>query len=470
MGDIIMKAQKVFRFNKRFYTYIITAVILIAVVFTLPVIRKDEKRISLFYSPSENGTVVLLNGKDSGKTVPGNSISCVRYNSDSSACAVLMSDGASYSLYTVRNKNITHISDNCTSDFIFSFNGKNVIYMTTDGYLYSGKNLLDESVSSFAVSPDCSSVIYMKKEDNTNNLYLNFNGKTSFVNSNYTPLAVSDNGKDLYVLSSDNSLCILNADGTMKSKLCSEVHADSFLFSENLNSIIFSDSEYTYVSVEGKSKIRLVPGKAKPVLTNQNENRLNSSGTALICDNHELTELFYSADNDNGTSELFFIDKDYNRADIAGSVKKFIVTGDENLTYLDSMGKIYKYNGTISELVVSGASNFEATKNNRYIYYMTTAHELYSVKRSNVQLIANEVSKMYMNNSDELFVVMIDKTLYSVDGVKKSDTLDSDVIFCSNDGDITYFAKGFRSETGTFDLYSSVDGRKFNLAVSGVMK
>lgn len=470
MGDIIMKAQKVFRFNKRFYTYIITTIVLTAVIFALAILGKGEKRISLFYSPAENGTVVLLNGSDSGKTVPGNSISCVRYNSDSTAGAVLMSDGASYSLYTVRNKNILHMSDNCTSDFVFSFKGRNVVYRTNNSNLFNGKKMIDEDVTSFAVSPRCSAVIFSKKEDNINKLYLSINGKTSFVTTNYTPIAVSDNGKDLYVLSADNSLCILNSDGTMKSKICSGVQTDYFLFSDNLDSIIFSDNEYTYISVEGKSKTRLIPGKAKPVLKNQNENRLNSSGSAVICDISDLTDLFYSATNNDNTSALFFVNKDFSRTDIAESVKKFVVTGDESLTYLDSMGKIYKYNGTISELVVSGASNFEATKNNRYIYYMTTAHELYSVKRSNVQLIANEVSKIYLNNSDELFVVMIDKTLYSVNGTKKSDILDSDVILCSCDGDITYFAKDFKSETGTFDLYSSYDGEKFGLAVSGVIK
>ena len=80
------------------------------------------------------------------------------------------------------------------------------------------------------------------------------------------------------------------------------------------------------------------------------------------------------------------------------------------------------------------------------------------------------ITKIYLNNSDELFVITTDKTLYEVNGAKKSDPLDSDVIFCSGEGDITYFAKNFRSETGTFDLYSSVDGGKFSLAVNGVMK
>lgn len=465
-----MKAQKVFRFNKRFYTYLITLIILIAVIFTLPIITKGEKQLSLFYAPAANGSAVLLDGTDSEKTVPGKSISCVRYNSDSSACAVLMSAGESYTLYTVRNKNVTHVSDNCTNDFVFSFNGRNVVYRTNNGDLFNGKKLIDEDILSFAASPRCSAVVYLKKEDNINKLYLNLNGKKSFINTNYTPLAVSDNGKDLYVLSADNSLCILNADGTMKSKICSGVQPDYFLFSKNLDSIVFSDSEYTYISVEGKSKTRLVPGKAKPVLTNQNENRLDSAGTAFICDSRELTDLFYSAANDDNTSALFYVNKDCSRIDIASSVKKFVITDDDKMSYLDSMGKIYKFNGSTSELVVSGASNFEATKNNRYIYYMTTAKELYSVKRSNVQLIANEVAKIYLNNSDELFVITTDKTLYEVNGAKKSDPLDSDVIFCSSEGDITYFAKNFRSETGTFDLYSSVDGGKFSLAVNGVMK
>ena len=136
-----MKAQKVFRFNKRFYTYIITLIVLIAVIFTLPIITKGEKQLSLFYSPAANGSAVLLDGTDSEKTVPGKSISSVRYNSDSSACAVLMSAGESYTLYTVRNKNITHISDNCTNDFVFSFNGRNVVYRTNNGDLFNGKKI-----------------------------------------------------------------------------------------------------------------------------------------------------------------------------------------------------------------------------------------------------------------------------------------------------------------------------------------
>ena len=465
-----MKGQKVFRFNKLFYTYIILSVIFIFACATFFVLTKDPARVLLMYSPAENGAVVLADGKAAEVTVPGKGISKVIHNSDASACAVLMSDGSSYSLYTVTKDSVQKTAGNGTSDFVFSFKGKKAVYITADRHLYSGKKLTAESVSSFAVSPDCSAVIFSKKEDNSNKLYLSYKGKISFVSENYVPLAVSLDGKFLYVLSVDNSLCVLNPDGSMKSKLCSAVQTDSFCFSSDLKSIVFSDGEYTYISTEGKSRIRLVPGNAMPVTGSENNRYLlNSAGNSFICDSKEFSEIFYAAD-DNGIVNLFYVNKDYGRTDVAQGVKKYVVTGKDSLTYLDSMGKIYEFNGTISELVVSGASDFEATSNNRYIYYMTTAHELYSVKRSNVQLISNGAEKIYMNNSDKLFVVMTDKSLYSVSGAKKSDVISSDTVSCLCDGDITYFLTTFRDDTGTFDLYSSDDGKKFTLSVSGVKK
>lgn len=465
-----MKGKKVFKLNMRVYIYFITAVVLLSVLVVLLTSGKGNNRISLFYSPSENGAVVLSDGKNTGRTVPGNNISCVRYNSDSTFCAVLMSDGDTYSLYNVDAKEVKKIADNCTSDFVCSFKGKKNIYMTSDGFLYSDKKLIDESVNSFAVSPDCSCIIYSKKEENTNKLYLSISGKTTLVNENYVPLAVTDKGESLYVISGDNSLCILNADGTMKSKLCSDVQTDAFRFSDDLSSIVFSDGSYTYISVEGKSRIRLIPGKASPVLPESEEMRLNSQGTAFICDDDSLTDIFYSAFNDDGTEALFYVNDDFGRTDIAGSVKKFVITGDDTLSYLDSQGKIYKYNGNLSELVVSGANDFEATSSNRYIYYMTTGKELYSVKGSNVQLIASDAEKMCMTGSDKLLFIMTDKNLYSVSGAKRSDILGENASFCTSDGDISFYASDYNSEMGTFDLFSSVNGRKFRFAAQGVVK
>ena len=464
-----MKGQKVFRFNKRFYTYIISIILIICVLLSVLILSKDEKRIMLLYSPSENGAVVLSDGDLTGKTVSGKGISKVVHNSDNTACAVLMSDGAYYSLYTVKHNSVKKLTENGTSDFVFSFSGKKAVYATGDGQLYSGKKPVSDSVSAFAVSPDCSAVLFSKTEENVSKLYLFSKGKVTYINEGYTPLAVSSDGKLLYVLSGDNSLFILNSDGSMQSKLCSGAYPDSFSFSSDLKRIVFSDGEYTYISEEGKSRVRLVPGVAKPVTLSGKESRLNSAGTAFVCDSKDLTEIFYVVAAADDMSDIYYVNEDFSRLDAAQSVKKYIITGKSRMTYLDNMGKIYKFDG-VSELVVSGASDLEAVSNNKYIYYMTTAKELYSVKRSNIQIISASVYKIYKNDDDKLFIVTTDKTLYSVSGAKKSELIASDVLSCVCDGDVVGYSTSFAGATGTSDFYTSTDGKNFSLAASGVKK
>lgn len=465
-----MKGRKVFRLNKRFYIYFIVVFVLVVFAFIAVVSSSGKGRVSLFYSPEKNAALVLVNGENTGNTVPGKSISSVRYNSDATSCAVLMSDGAAYSLYSVNNKKVEKITDACTSSVVHSFSGRNSVYIASDGNLYAGKNRIDESVDSFAVSSDCSAVIFLKKEDSSNKLYLYKGGKTTFVNENYTPLAVSDDGKYLYVLSGDNSLCILGADGTMKSKLCSDVQTNAIWFSDDLLSVVFSDGAYTYISSEGRSRVRLVPGNASPVFPESDAVRLNSAGTAFICDDDELTDIFYSCFNEDGTQTVFYVNDDYSRIDIADSVKKFVITGTERMAYLDSMGRIYRYNGATSEQIVSGANDFDATSNNKYVYYITAAHELYSVKGSNTQLVASNADKMYMTISDDLLVIMTDKNLYSISGTKRSDVIDSQVSFCVREGKVVYYTADYNAENGTYVLYGSKDGKKFRLISENIIK
>lgn len=465
-----MKGRKVFRLNKRFYIFFIVVFVLVVFAFVAVVSSSGKGRVSLFYSPEKNAAVVLINGENTGNTVPGKSISCVRYNSDSTSCAVLMSDGATYSLYSVNNKKVEKITDICTSNVVHSYNGRNSVYITSYGNLYEGKKMIAESVESFAVSSDCAVVLFVKNEENSKKLYLYKGGKTTFVNEGYTPLAVSDDGKYLYVLSGDNSLFILNPDGTMKSKLCSDVQTNAIWFSDDLLSVVFSDGAYTYISREGRSRVRLVHGNASPVFPEAESIRLNSAGTAFICNDDELTDIFYSCYNEDGTQTVFYINDDYSRIDIADSVKKFVITGTEGMSYLDSIGRIYRYNGATSEQIVNGANDFEATSKNKYIYYITAAHELYSVKGSNTQLVASDAEKMYMTATDDLLVIMTDKNLYSISGTKRSDVIGSEVSFCVREGDVVYYTADYNVENGTYVLYGSKDGKNFRLAAENVIK
>ena len=465
-----MKGKKVFRLDKRLYIFFVLISVLIVSAVIAIVSSSGNGRISLFYSPEKNAAVVLSDGSDTGNTVPGKSISCIRYNSDATSCSVLMSDGATYTLYSVNSKKAVKITDNCTSNVVHSYNGKNSVYIASDGNLYSGKNMIAESVESFAVSSDCSVVIFLKNEGNSKKLYLYKGGKATYVNEGYIPLAVSDDGKNLFILSGDNSLFILNPDGTMKSKLCSDVIANTIWFSEDLKNVVFSDGEYTYISADGGNRVRLAPGNVAPVFAESEAVRLNSTGTAFICSDDDLAELFYCGFNEDGTNALFYIGDDYSRTDIAASVKKYVITYDDRMTYLNSTGRIYRYDGAASEQITDNATDFEATSKNKYVYYLTASNELYSVKRSNTQIIASDAEKIYMTASDVLLVIAENKNLFSISGTKRSDIIDENVSFCMREGDIIYYTADYSIKDGTYSLYCSKDGTKFRSAAENIIK
>lgn len=460
---IEMKGKKVFRFNRNFYILIFAALAVVAItVFIFN--GTDKGEISMFYVPEKGGAVILSDGKPTGDVVQGTGISSICYNSDKTYCTVLMAQGTDYSLFGVSSNKVEKTADDCTSNFVQSFSGKECVYLTADGHLYAGDKLISENASSFAVSPDCSKVIYNKDEDDVSKLYLYSGGKSAYVADNYTPVAVTADGNNLYVLSFDNSLCILGQNGAMTSKLCSAVETEKIIFSVDLSSVIFSDGEYTYISSQGKSKTRLIPGTAEPV--GQSEYRIGSGGNAVIINDDDLLGLFYGAENYNGTKALFYIDEAYIRTDIADAVKKTVVTGNDTAVYLDSQGKIYEFDGESAVLVISGASDIESSAGN--IYYMTSGHGLFVIEGKSTISLASDARQMCMTSSGRLLVVKTDKTLYSVSGSKLGDAIASDVSLCVSDSDMSYYLAAYDSSTGTFDLYSSTDAKKFSLAQENV--
>lgn len=465
-----MTGKKVFRLNKHFFIVFAVAVFLIILCILFSKLWQKSGEISLYYSPDQQGVVVFSDDKLEKNIIPGKSISGVRSNSKGDFSAVLMSDDSSYSLYSVSDGFVKKVADNCTNNFVSSFKGEKVVYVTAVGNLCSsdGKTI-DESVNNFAVSPNGNVVIYAKTQENSEKLYLFADGEKIFVADNYFPLGVSDNGKYLYVLAADDSLCILNPDGTMKSKLCSNVNTEKFYFSEDMNDIVFYDQDYTYISRDGKSRIRLVKGNAVPVFEKTSESAVNSHGTAIICNDDDLTGLFYSAENDEGTYTVYFIKNDSEKTDISGAVKKFMVTGSKSMTYLDYQGKIYKFGNDKNELVTSGAKDIAATENNKYIYYLTTAYELFAIKGKRTEQIASDAEKIYIADKHRLLFITTDKTLYSVSGKKAGKQIDSNVNSCRCLSDAVFYSKNFSRQTGTFDLYSSANGKNFRFAASDII-
>lgn len=464
-----MKGKKVFRLSKSAYICAAVAAVLVFAVIVCSFVLQKKGQTDLFFSPVSSGAIILKDGVNTGNVISGKSISCQREAFDGESAAVLMADGSSYSLYSVQNGGYKKISDNCTGEIVYMHSGADVVYLNSDDTLFAGKTVISDSVKCFASAPDSSAIIYVKESENAQELYLYTNTAATLIGQDYIPVAVSSGGSDIYVVAPDGAFCILNKDGSMKSKLCSDVARESFVFSEDMSVVVFGDGEYTYMSIQGKSRIRLFEGKGSPVTYGMKKERLDSTGIAFAV-NADISSGFYTSVSENNNMSLYYVNEDSAVKSVASSVQNVIVTGDTTVSYLDTQGRVYAYNGEESELIVTGAESFYATSQNKYIYYMLAGGEVYSVKNNNNQLLAKGVFRYYLHSDNTLYLLMSDNRLYSVKGVKRSDVIAENVNFCISDGDIFYYACNYNSDKGTYTLHSSSDGKDFSLVSENISR
>ena len=452
--------KKVFILKKQVYLYAAATVMAVVLLFISIFCINTDNELVFYYSPSENGAVILSGDSMLRKIVPGKSVARVRYCENKVSGAVLMSEGSAYSLYYVSGNSVDKISEDCTSNYVFANSGNSIAYVAGDGYLYfydTAKNKtvkVDENVTTVAVSPDGSRLLYSKTEGNITGLYVYSNKKSVHVADNYIPLAVSDDASMIYVLSNDNSLYVLDSQGNVKSKLCTDCDTGIFCFSENVKTILFTDGKYSYISDEGKSRVRIGPGKVVPAFLTAESSICNSSGNVYIYREKDLTQKVYvSADGVNSYS-LYYINKDMTRTDISSDANRYSII-DNGVVYINTKGEVRRFRKNKDELLINGASDMHASADGRYVYYVTNGNKLYSFRNGKAMLLADGLEKMYMSDSDRLYFIMTDKTMYSVKNGKRSDLIDENVYTCRCGSGVVYYSKNYSSRTGTFELYGT---------------
>lgn len=459
------KSDRVFILKKK---YIILLLAVLVLVFTCSVIKlSDDKseEVTLFYSANNQGAVATKGIKPMNGIMNGKSMSSAKYSVDKTEAAVLMSVNSEYSLYYTDGKRFTLVSDSSTNNYVISLNGKKIAYYDSSDNLSifdadKNKNTqIDNQVGSFVLSPSGEAVVYTKKTETTEKLYLYSKSKSMEIGEGYVPLTVSDDLNYIYVLGSDNSLCVLNKDGNMKSKICSSVEISVFCFSADMESVVFCDGSYTYVSHLGKSRIRLVPNSSMPI----EKNNVNAS-----CDSQQLTKVFksltdrfYVTDNVDSTKSLFYIYDDCSKIDIADNVKKYNITEKDSIVYLDDLGKIYRFNKGKSSLLVSSASDMVTDSKGKYIYYIDSSLRLSVFVKDGSALLAEGIRNIYITNDNLLLIVQSDGKLYSVKKDKDIQFVDENVYGCICNKLSTFYVKNYSSQTGNFELYASRNDGRF---------
>ncbi len=467
-----IKIQKVFVLKKSVIAAVVaffTALILVlSGIYALSRDRK-ENGMNVFYSSPMNSAVTVTD-INTQSIIDGKGVASLKYSAQRKSAAIIMSEDVNYSLYYTDGKIKKQLTAAASNNYVISFDGSAVAYSDSSAelHLYSvetNKNFfIDDAVVCFAISPSGKSVVYVKNEENVNVLYLYVDGKSERIGENYTPLGVSDNSEIIYVLSTDNSLYMLDKNGNMTAKICSDVATDKFCFSADLSSIVFNDGVYTYISVEGKSRIRLVEAVAVPV--GEKDYYFDSGNKSTVCE--KLYNVFYYSSESEDTGSLYYIDKNFSRTDVAQGVSKYIVTGENSVVYLTSDYDIYLYGSGKTSLLQSDAYDVLATSDGKYIYYTNSASELYCIKNNKRVLIGQNVRRIYMTNGNKLLYINRDAELFGTSGARAGEQIDDNVYACVCNATAAFYMKNYSSQSGVFALYGSDGSLKFKLIAENV--
>lgn len=458
------RVKKVFLLKKKYIAVFAVALAIAITGFFVMISSSSSDELNIFYSGAQTGAIVVLGDKAADDVLTGKGVSSVRYSLDKSHAAVLMSEGAAYTLYYTDGRGIFKISESGTNDYVISLDGKKVMYCDTAKglYIFDSENkksvAVDTQVSGFCFSPSGSAAVYLKNESSEEKMYI-YNGASTALPVAYTPLSVSDDGNFMFALNSDNSLYVLDNGGNVTSKICSCVLPEKLYISADVKSIVFSDGSYTYISQQGKSRVRLISYNAVPV--NSGAVSCDSENITSVCE--ELTAVFYSVADENETETLFYFDANCNRSDVAGNVKKYILTGIDGMVYLDADGKIYRYENGKAEFIVSGATDMLCDGKGKYIYYTDAVQTLYVIKQASQVLLANGVEKIYMTNDGILLFVMTDARLYSCKRDKNAQFVADNVYGCVCSSGAAFYVRNYNEHTGRFELYVSSSEDNFKL-------
>ncbi len=455
--------RKVFVLKKKYIIFtvlIVAAAALVIAVFS----EANTNEISLFFSGSEQCAVAFRNASPSDDSMNGKSVSSVCYDSGKTSAAILMSEGTSYTLYYTNGKKCVKISENCTNKYVISQSGSYVMYcdINDELYIFEAENekskYIDNEVNYFALSPSGTYAVYLKVTPDGREMYTVKENKTEKINADYIPLALSDEIERIYVLSTDNALYMLNGKGEVVSKICSNVYTGKFCVSADMKSIVFSDGTYTYISNDGKSRVRLISHIAHPV--NDDSGAVRSDSSALVMVYPSLTGVFYASENENETSALFYVDESFVRTDIAGNVKKYIFT-ENGTVYIDEAGKVYSYMNGKSTHLFTGASDIAASSDGKYIYCIDSSFALRLLKKGESEIVFPDAEKIFMTKENSVLVISSDKSLYIIKRAGKATLLDENVYNCICNSAATFYVKNLSAQTGSFELYASDTDNNF---------
>ncbi len=371
-------------------------------------------------------------------------------------------------LYVVTEDGSKKVADEVTGLKGFSKDGENIVYADADyaSVIHNVKSgdkkvFMDFAVDGVVFSSDNETFGYyvydVDSDDEGENLesvircYVYADGESKKVFEGGNIIAISDNGKYIYCLKTDEEtstkeLYVTNLKGE-KTKIAADVTTQ--FTNDDCTQVVFRSDNKWYASVKGGEKIR-IEGISSSVST--------LYPIAEIYD--DFRDLMFVGVSDDFEISVYKLNSKWTAEKLAGGIEDIGVSDDGETIYYLKNEKLYILGE--DEAIEDEVKSFAVTHDGSAVYFISEDDTLYFKKGTkDKKRVADDIIKVYITHDDYALFADEDATLYSSDNGGAPKALCDDVKRVYTFLDYTYYYGDLDSSTDTVNVYIASKKTKF---------
>ena len=445
---------------------VIVLVLLLSIVCRpAPKYVEPDQYLQHIYNSEDDETVFAISGKKASFKVEGQ-IYDIQESIDGSITAFLDEETT---LYIIKKNKLVKVAEE-VYDYKLSVEGEGIAYVNEDDELLlysvkkgSSKKITDELYAEYAISPDGKTVAYTKGDDDGDSkLYVSVNGKEGKkIGNNMSPIALSNKGKLIYYVNEEKYTLYVVKGKKDPQKLASGENIEGIAFNADHTQAIFALSSGTYITSNGKEKVKITSGSIKDFGNYSDWGNVIDTGY----DAQTLPIKTFAKQYFLSNGSLYYLNARFKAVELkrAEDVRSYEMTlTGEVIYYRDSSGILYRGTGKKANFkfkeVADEVSSFTISSNGKFCYFKTYDDSLMCARKTGkAKLIADDVTTYSMSHDDYLFF-RVDGDLYVSHNRSKKTKVADDVSSVSVYVDATYY---YVKDDGETECYGAHKKAKF---------
>lgn len=441
-----------------------------------------EVSVNQIYNSEDKETVIFYNGKLADDTIDGR-VTYVKHSLDGKT-ALLGTEDAT--LYVFTKKGLVSVDENVKA-FKLAADGSAVVYVNEDSELVyynvskkEKKTVTDEIpasvLSSFAVSPDGKSVLYLEGSDTDSTMCVWTNGKSTEIGDGLAPIGLTSKGKLIYYYDTEKDSIYVQKNGKDPVKLVNDikdVYEMSIVFNADHTQVLFSANGW-YISDNGKEKVKLTSSEISKFGNYSDAvNAVSATMGSFYASTSPVIEFekqyFLTEER-----QLCYINKKLEAVVVAENVSSYKATPSYSAVYYTDGDELYRAEGYKKKFkkVADDVDKFYITEDGTKCYFINNDDALMYVKKTGKpKKIADDVYTVTLTHDGYAiflsdFSIENGGTLYSSRNGSKKKRIAEDVIYFDAEVDGTYYSVD--AGDGLIDVYGTKSKVKFKKLLSEV--